>query len=249
MHLIRPLVTAAVLIGLWEGLVHATGLPPYLLPAPSRVAQAMVAQAPALLDNARFTATSMLLGLAAGSAVGAITALALILSPFVRRWVLPLVILSQSLPVVVLAPLFVIWLGFGLASKVAMATLVTYFPVALAFYEGMKRTDGGLLDLGRLSGATPWQEIALLRAPAAMPALAAGLRGAAAAAPIGAVVGEWVGAAEGLGFLMTQSNARMQTDVMFAALVLLCAMAAALYFTVDRLLRRTVHWAPETVGG
>jgi putative hydroxymethylpyrimidine transport system permease protein len=244
---LRPFVTAAVLLGFWEAAVRIGGIPAYLLPAPTRIAQAMVAQWPALLDNARFTATSMILGLIAGATIGAVTALALIASAGVRRWVLPLVILSQSLPVVVLAPLFVIWLGFGLESKVAMATLVTYFPVALAFYEGMKRTDSGLLDLGHLWGAATWQEIALLRAPSALPALASGLRGAAAAAPIGAIVGEWVGAAEGLGFLMTQSNARMQTDVMFAALVLLCLMAAALFFAVDRLLRRALHWAPETV--
>jgi putative hydroxymethylpyrimidine transport system permease protein len=178
MSLLRPIVTAAVLLGLWEAAVRLSGVPPFLLPAPSRVAVVVGAQWRTLLDNGLFTAASMLAGLASGAALGLATALALIASAAARRWLLPLVVMSQALPVFALAPLLVIWLGFELPSKIAMVTLVTYFPVALAFFEGMKRTDEGLLDLGRLAGASRVGEIRHLRAPSALPALASGLRGA-----------------------------------------------------------------------
>jgi putative hydroxymethylpyrimidine transport system permease protein len=247
MSLLRPFITAAVLLAAWEALVRAAGIPAFLLPPPSRVLGTVAAEWRALAENALFTAAAMLGGLALGIALGLVTAVALIASAAVRRWVLPLVVLSQAVPVFALAPLLVIWLGFDLPSKIAMVALVTYFPIALAFFEGMKRTDPGLLDLAALGRATRSQEIRLLRAPAALPALAAGLRGAAAAAPIGAIVGEWVGAAAGLGFLMIQANARMQTDMVFAALFVLAVMAITLWVAIDRVLVRGLPWAPDSV--
>lgn len=247
MSFLRPLVTTVVLLAIWEALVRATGTPAFLLPPPSRVLGTIVAEWHVLTENALFTAAAMVGGLALGVALGLVTATALIASATVRRWILPLVVLSQAVPVFALAPLLIIWLGFDLPSKVAMVALVTYFPIALAFFEGMKRTDPGLLDLAALGRATRSQEIRLLRAPAALPALAAGLRGAAAAAPIGAIVGEWVGAAAGLGFLMIQANARMQTDMVFAALLVLAVMAITLWMVIDHILVRSLPWAPDSV--
>ena len=130
---------------------------------------------------------------------------------------MPLLVVSQALPVFALAPLLVLWLGYGMASKVAMAVLIIFFPVTAAFLDGLRRTEPGWLELARTMDARPLAILAQIRVPAALPALASGLRVAAAVAPIGAVIGEWVGSSAGLGYLMLHANARMQVDLMFAA--------------------------------
>jgi putative hydroxymethylpyrimidine transport system permease protein len=245
----RGLVTALVLIGLWEAFVRLSGVAPYLLPGPMRVAAALADNASFLAGNAAVTLVEIVAGLAAGISAGLIAALAMARSRLVHRWLSPLMVVAQALPVFAIAPLLVVWFGFGLASKVVMAGLIIFFPVAAAFHDGLRRTDPGLVDLARLYGATPGQMLSTIRIPAALPSLAQGLRAAAAVAPIGAVVGEWVGASAGLGFVMTQANARMQTDVVFAALVLLVLMALLLWYVVDALLNRALHWMPETLPG
>ncbi|MBX6375755.1 MAG: ABC transporter permease subunit, partial [Acetobacteraceae bacterium] len=146
-----------------------------------------------------------------------------------------------------IAPLLTLWMGFGMASKIAMATIIIFFPVASAFYDGLRRTEPGWLDLATTMGASRRTALLRIRLPAALPALASGLRVAAAFAPIGAVVGEWVGASAGLGYLMLHANGRSQTDLMFAALFVLAAMALALWFALDALLRALLPWQPDRI--
>ena len=144
-----------------------------------------------------------------------------------------------------LAPILVLWLGYGIASKVAMATLIIYFPVTVSFFDGLRRTEPGWTDLARTMGASRWKMLTRIRIPAALPALASGLRVATAVAPIGAVVGEWGGASAGLGYLMLHANGRVQTDLMFAALLTLAFFAVIIYFIVDNGLRRALPWQPD----
>ena len=158
---------------------------------------------------------------------------------------LAVLVISQAIPVFALAPILVLWLGYGMASKVAMAVLIIFFPVTASLYDGMRRTDHDLLDLARIMGASPAGVLRHIVLPSALPAFAAGLRVAAAVAPIGAVIGEWVGSSEGLGFYMLHANARMQVDLMFAALTLLATASLTLYFCIDRLLDRLVFWQPK----
>lgn len=245
-RLVRALLVAAAIIGMWQAASVLLALPPYILPPPSRVAAAFLAHSEFLLRNAGITALEIVLGLAAGAILGVVTSLAVSGIPAAGRIVLPVMVASQALPVFAIAPLLVIWLGYGIASKVVMATLIIYFPVASAFLDGLRRTDPGLLDLAAISGAGRLRTLALIRIPAALPGLASGLRVAAAVAPIGAVVGEWVGASAGLGFVMLQANARMQTDMVFAALLMLGAMAVLIRAAVDAATRRLVHWIDET---
>ncbi|MFN4008867.1 MAG: ABC transporter permease [Pannonibacter sp.] len=216
-----------------------------MLPRPWAVVEAFARQPSFLLYHAGLTLTETLLGFVFGVAAGMLVALVMWLSPMVRRGLLPVVLVTQALPVFAIAPILVLWLGFGLASKIVMAVLVIFFAVTSSFFDGLRRMDPGLSDLSQLYGATRWQEMMFLRIPSAMPALASGIRIAAVFAPIGAVVGEWVGAKGGLAFIMLQSNARMQTDVMFAALFLLATMVLTLRFAADRLTRRLVSWQPE----
>jgi putative hydroxymethylpyrimidine transport system permease protein len=243
---VRPLITLAGLLAAWQLVVILTGVPPFILPGPWAVLETLGARWPLILSHAWVTATEILLGFALGSLLG--TTSGLLLASFVtaRRWLLPVFVVSQALPVFALAPLLVLWLGYGMASKVAMAVLIIYFPITAAFYDGLRRADPEMLDLVRLLGASRFDTIRLIRLPAALPALASGLRVGASVAPIGAVVGEWVGSSGGLGYLMLHANARMQVDLMFAALFVLAAMALALYLAVDRLGRRLAPWQTET---
>ena len=242
----RALVVLGGLVLVWQAVVVLTGAKPWMLPGPATVAQAWIANGGLILSHAALTAAEILMGLAAGAVLGSASALSMAYFRPARRWLMPVLVISQAVPVFALAPLLVLWLGYGIASKVVMATLIIYFPVTAAFHDGLRRTEPGWVDLARTMNATRWAILKHVRVPAALPALASGLRVAAAVAPIGAVVGEWVGSSAGLGFLMLHANARMQVDVMFAALLTLAVLAVALFFTMDAELRRALPWQPDT---
>ena len=193
----RPLITALGLLAAWELLVRLTGVPTYILPPPSRIASVLVDRFDLLLEQAIWTGAEMILGFALGLALGAALAIVFAASAGWRRWALPLVIVSQAIPVIAVAPLLVLWLGYGMASKVAMAALVIFFPVVSSLYDGLRRTDEGWLELARTMDAPPRAILLQIKLPAALPAFASGARIAAAVAPIGAVIGEWVGASAG----------------------------------------------------
>jgi putative hydroxymethylpyrimidine transport system permease protein len=243
----RPLFVVAGVLVVWQGVVWLTGVPPLLLPPPTAVAETLVASAPLLLDQAVITLSEILLGLLGGVVIGGASALLMAMVPPVQPWLLPILVLGQTIPVFALAPLLVLWFGYGLASKVVMAILIIYFPITAALFDGLRRTEPGWLDLARTMGATRWRMLSRVRLPAALPTFGSGLRIATAVAPIGAVVGEWVGSSAGLGYLMLHANARLQVDLMFAALIVLMAIALTLYVAVDRLLVRLMPWAPQTL--
>lgn len=238
---ISGLVTAVFLV-LWQALVTLADLPPYILPGPMLVATALWSNAGLIAWHASVTLTEVVLGLILGSIFGALTALWIAASPSARRIVRPALVLTQALPVFALAPILTLWLGYGLWSKVLMAVLIIYFPVASSFFDGLMQTPRGWLDLARAMRATPRQTLWRIRVPAALPSLASGLRLAAVYAPIGAIIGEWVGASQGLGYLMLLANGRVKIDLMFAALVVLAVMTLILHRTVgwgcDRLTAR-----------
>jgi len=203
---------------------------------------------PELLGHAGITLIEILAGLTIGTIFGAGSALLMMISRGTKHWIMPVLVISQAIPVFALAPLLVLWLGYGLSSKIAMAVLIIFFPVTAAFYDGLRSTEPQWLELARVMDAPPHAVLREIRIPAALPALASGLRVATAVAPIGAVVGEWVGSSAGLGFYMLHANARMQIDMMFAALALLSAMALILYFIADAGLRRLIFWQTEQEG-
>jgi putative hydroxymethylpyrimidine transport system permease protein len=248
MTLLRPLITFFGFLAVWWALTRATALPAFMLPAPADVAAALWQQRDLLFWNTLTTLTEILLCLLFGTLFGGLAAIAIVASPLLQRWLMPVLVLSQAIPVFALAPLLVLWLGFGIASKVVMAVLVIFFPVTANFADGLRRTDPGWLDLARTMNASPWAMLRHVRLPAALPAFASGLRVATAIAPIGAIIGEWVGASSGLGFVMINANARIQTNLMFAALFILAVMAIVLYMLVDRALRLLLRWSPESTG-
>jgi putative hydroxymethylpyrimidine transport system permease protein len=241
-------------LALWQLLVWMTDVPPFMLPGPAQVAAALLQYHEQIARNAVITAAEILLGLACGTLLGAGSALVIGHFRDARHWLMPILVASQAIPVFALAPLLVLWLGYGMASKVAMATLIIFFPVTAAFLDGLRRTETGWVDLAqtmtagngvRYSRKADFSILRHIRIPAALPAFASGLRVATAVAPIGAVVGEWVGSSAGLGYLMLHANARMQIDLMFAALFVLTAFSLMLWFAVDHCLRRLLPWQPD----
>ncbi len=235
----------AFLMLLWQAAVLLFQPAPFILPSPVAVAAAIRENPAYLAGHAATTLAEMLLGLAFGAASGIAAALAMAHSRLAERLVLPAIVTTQTLPVFAIAPLIVIWFGFGIPSKVAMASLITFFPVASAFHDGLRRTRSEWLDLGRSWGASRAQILFKVRIPAALPELGTGLRLAATAAPIGAIVGEWAGASAGLGYVMLQANARSQTDLVFACLVILALIAWCLRAMVSMAMDRLVFWNRE----
>lgn len=237
-RVIWPAAATVLALALWQALVIATGLPPFILPGPARVAEALWANRGLIAANAAVTIAEVLAGLVLGTVVGATVAIGLAASASARALVRPILVFSQAVPVFALAPILTLWLGYGMASKVVMAVLIIFFPVASSFLDGLLATPQGYLDLARCMGARKTATLWRIRVPAALPSLASGLRLAAVYAPIGAVIGEWVGASRGLGYLMLLANGRAKTDLMFASLLVLAAFTIVLHATVDTAVRQ-----------
>jgi putative hydroxymethylpyrimidine transport system permease protein len=243
----RLAVSGAGLVAIWWAIIVIARPEHFMLPSPDAVAATFLSKSGILWSHGLTTLGEILLGFLAGTVLGIATALVMARFAWLAAIVMPLVVLIQSMPVFAIAPILVLWLGFGLLSKVAMAALIIFFPVTASFHDGLNRTEAGLLDLGDLYGASPSQKLRLIRIPAALPALASGLRMAAALAPVGAVIGEWVGASQGLGLLMLHSNARLQTETTFAAVIIIAALAILLKAIVDDITHRLVPWAEDVV--
>lgn len=236
------LALAATILVLWQGTIWLAGMPPFLLPSPAAVAEALWLNRAEIARHAGFTLAEVLLGFLLGAGLGAALAVAMGFSDRLTGVLRPILTFSQTIPVFALAPILTLWLGFGMAPKVAMTVLIVFFPVCSAFLDGLSRTPQAALDLAQVMGASRGRIMRHLRIPAALPHLATGLRLAAVYAPIGAVIGEWVGGARGLGALMIHANGRMKTDLVFAALLVLSLMtvvfARAVALAVARLWRR-----------
>src|SRR5690606_8127502 len=187
-------------------------------------------------------AIEVLAGLGLGAALGFVSAILLAASPLARSLLRPMLVFSQAVPVFALAPILTLWLGYGILSKVAMALLIIYFPVTSAFFDALMRTPPGWLELARVMNATSARILWRIRVPAAMPGFASGLRLAAVYAPIGAIIGEWVGASRGLGYLMLLANGRAKIDLMFACLFVLTGVTMLLHIAVSHYARRLAAW-------
>ncbi len=233
MRYLGGILATVIALGLWQAIVSLTGVRRFILPPPALVAETWFDNRALIFEHTLVTATEIGLGLLVGAVLGIATALTLAASDFARLTVRPILVFTQALPVFALAPILTLWLGFGMGSKIAMAVLIIYFPITSAFFDGLMRTPPGYLDLAQTMGASKWRTLWRIRVPAALPSLGSGLRLAAVYAPIGAVIGEWVGSSSGLGYLMLLANGRAKTDLMFAALLTLGVLSIVLYLTVN----------------
>lgn len=244
----RIITTLVVILSLWHGTVVIFEMPPFILPPPLLVLQKLFSSYSLLWHHSLITMSEIVLGLLLGLLMGLCFALQMLMFKPVRRWLLPVLVASQAIPVFALAPILMLWFGYGMTSKVIMAALIIFFPVTTTCFDGLRHTPLGYLDLAHTMGASKWRQLWHIRLPASLPSLASGIRVAAVVAPIGAVVGEWVGSSGGLGYLMLQSNARMQIADMFAALFILALFSISLYYVTDLLLKRLIPWHQEQPG-
>jgi ABC-type nitrate/sulfonate/bicarbonate transport system permease component len=237
-----PLALILAIVVAWELYVQLSGISPLVLPAPSRVLGQLWIFREVALGHLVPTVAEALLGLAIAVAFAAGAAVAMDRFAIVERALAPILVASQTIPVVAIAPLFVLWFGFGLAPKVVIVVLVTFFPVAVALLRGFAGVPADASDLLRSYGATAGQSLRLLRWPAALPSFFTGLRIAATYAVIGAVFGEYVGAREGLGIWMQLSQNAFRTDLVFAAVLLTAVVSVGLYLGVGLLERLAIPW-------
>jgi ABC-type nitrate/sulfonate/bicarbonate transport system permease component len=237
-----PLVLLGGLVLVWELAVAVLDIPDYVLPAPSEVLAALVDNAAVIGGHTVSTLITATVGLVLGSAVGVGLAAAMAASQVLRSALYPLVVVSQSVPMVVLAPLFVVWFGFGLMPRVLVVALVAFFPVAVATVSGLVAADRDQVDLVRAMGGSRRDLAEHVLVPGALPSLFTGLKVAASYAMFGAVVGEWIGASSGLGLYLERSRASFATDQMFAAVLVIAAVSVALVGLVFALERAALPW-------
>ena len=229
----------AGVIVIWQLVVSLTGVPRFILPSPYLVAVSFTENFDLIAEHTLVTLSEIMFGLAIGITLGIITALQFEMSPVAKFFLKPLLVFSQAIPVFALAPVLTLWLGYGMISKVTMAVLIIYFPVTSALHDGLTRTPSGLSDLAHVMNAKPLRLLFLIKLPAAVPNLLSGIRLATVYAPIGAVIGEWVGSSQGLGYLMLLANGRVKTDLMFAALFTLGFLSMSLYGLITVLIKLT----------
>ena len=238
-HWWLPIVFSAVLIALWELAVQITGVSPVIVPAPSRVIVVMIEKSPLFLLHSLTTALEVVVGFAFATLLGAALGVLIAVSPRVSAAIYPAIIAAQVMPKVAIAPLLIIWLGFGLGPAIALTTLIAFFPIAINTVVGMNMTRRESHYLFRSLGASSWQTFVKLRMPAAMPAFFGGLKVASTLAVIGAVVGEFMGANAGLGYILTVQVGTAATTEAFAAILYL-TLLGLLFFLAVVLVERLV---------
>jgi ABC-type nitrate/sulfonate/bicarbonate transport system permease component len=240
---LKALLPILFLFIIWQSVIKFFDLPHYILPEPKDVFFELINQHSLILEHTQTTLLEIILGIIIGCIFGLSSAFALLYSKRIERYLLPILVISQAIPVFAIAPLLVLWFGYGIASKIVMTVIIIYFPITTACYDGLKNTPKQWLDLAKTYKLSPLQTLFKVQFPASLPSLASGLKIAVCIAPIGAVIGEWVGSSKGLGYLMLHANARMQIDLMFASLFILVILTLSIYFLTDYLTKKFIPWA------
>ena len=233
---------AAGLLVVWEVYARASGVSAFVLPAPSRIVSALWEFRGDALRHSIPTIVETLVGFGLSIAVAVVAAIGMDYAPAVRRAVQPLLVASQTVPIIAIAPLVLVWFGFGLLPKVLVVVLVTFFPITIALLDGFESASGEATDLMRTFGASRWQAFRKLRWPAALPYFFTGLRISATYAVIAAVIAEYVGATEGLGIWMALSIRSFRMDLVFAAVLLVALLSIALVALVAAVERVAIPW-------
>jgi ABC-type nitrate/sulfonate/bicarbonate transport system permease component len=236
------IVLAALLLGAWELYAGLSDVSPFVLPAPSQVLGALWDQRDQAIRHTVPTLIETVVGFAVSIAAATATAVALDRAAWARRAVEPLLVASQTVPIVAIAPLIVVWFGFGIVPKVLVVVLVTFFPITIALLDGFASTPSAAADLMRSLGASAGETFRKVRWPSGLPGLFTGLRISATYAVVAAVIGEYVGATDGLGIWMQLSQRVFRTDLVFAAILVTAALSVALYGFVVLAERLTIPW-------
>lgn len=242
MEAIRPLILVAVILVGWDLAVRLLRIPPYLIPAPTLVIEQVIAQWPMLLRETMPTLYATLGGFALSALVGIPLAMLIASSKTVESYLYPLLVFSQSVPKIAVAPLFVVWFGFGVLPKVISAFLLGVFPVVVSTVLAFKSVDKEMIDLARSMRAGGLRTFIRIRLPHALPGIFAGLKVAITLAVVGAVVGEFVGSNSGIGYVLQVANGNFDLPLMFAALFVLSMMGVILFMAFDAIEHFLIPW-------
>lgn len=240
---IKNICIGLLLIFLWQMLVWIGHYPDYILPTPIAVAKVFIQNYKLLFMHTLPTLYETFFGFIFGLIFGCAFALLIHLIKPLRAIMLPIILSSQALPIFAIAPLLVIWFGYGISSKIIIIILMIFFPITSNFYDGLQKTPQAYLDLAHIMNAKRLPKLMLIEIPAALPSLASGIKIAAVYAPMGAIIGEWSGAENGLGYLILNSNSRSQTELMFASIFCIMILSFILYALVSSILKKTIYWA------
>jgi NitT/TauT family transport system permease protein len=237
-----PYLGILILLGIWEIAVRILELPSYLLPAPSEIARVMVERFQLILEHSWVTAYEMIMGYFLAIVIAIPMAIAITASPNFDRFITPILLFFQTVPKISLAPLFLVWFGVGILPKVLVAFLISFFPIIIDTAVGLRSIAPEMVDLARSMGATRFQIFYRFRLPTSLPYLFSGLKVASTLAVVGAVVGEFVGADRGLGYLLLVANSNLLTALMFAAIFALTAQGLILFYLIQSLETILIPW-------
>jgi NitT/TauT family transport system permease protein len=226
----------------WAAVVKLFAIPDYLLPAPQDVVVRLIKEAPVLWKNGLYTLASVLTGFAAGVMIGVPLAFGIVLSRAMERVTMPFLVMSQTIPKVAIAPILVVWLGFGILPKIAIVFLISFFPIVVSTVVGLKSVETDMIDLVRSMGAGTAKIMLRVRGPTALPQMFAGFKIAVCLSVVGAIVGEFVGSDRGLGFLLLTSTGTLDGSLVWSALFVLIAIGVALFAIVSKLERWAIPW-------
>jgi NitT/TauT family transport system permease protein len=235
-------ITMVVVVIAWEAVVRLFNVPDFLVPAPSAVWAEFARRSDLYATHTWVTLYETLLGFLLAVVLGILAAIAIVYSPVLQSVVYPVILILQIVPKVAIAPLLLIWIGYGLQSKATIALLVAFFPIVVSTATGMRATEPELLDLVKVLKGSRWQEFVKIRFPYSLPFIFSGLKVAITLAVIGAIIGEFVGGNEGLGYLIVIANAQMRTAMSFTSFILLSIMGLVLFGLIVVLERVMVPW-------
>ena len=243
---IKFLISFIFFILFWWAIQYLTKTPSYILPSPYIVFLSILNNIELLTYHSLITFYEIIIGFLLGTILGLYTGILFIISKSTRKWLLPFIILTQAIPIFAIAPILTLWVGYGIWSKIIMTILIIYFPITIAFYDGLKRIDPMIVNLAKMMGASTFMMLFKIRIPFALPQLSSGLKLAAAFAPMGAVIGEWVGSSKGLGYIMLYASGRVQIDLMFASIIILAFFTIILYNVVTFITNKLTKWDPKS---
>jgi len=239
---IPAFVIVISLIFAWEIGVWIWDVPDWLLPPPSAIGYTLYDRADLLAGHTIVTLEEVIIGFLIAVSFGFLLASCIVLSNMMEKALYPIVIASQTVPIIVIAPMLLVWIGYGLAPKIIVVALISFFPVVVNTVDGMKSVDPDLLRLMKTMGASKLSFYLKIQLPTSMPYLFSGLRVAIAVSVIGAVIGEWVGSSQGLGYLMIRSKPQFQTELVFASIAILSTMGVVLFASIVILERLALPW-------
>ncbi|WP_068613811.1 ABC transporter permease [Paenibacillus tuaregi] len=240
-----PLVAVILFIIVWQAAVSTLGIDKWLLPAPSDIAREAAVNPENLWVKTMSTLQLTVLGLVIGVAVGLILAFALHFIPLLKSAFYPLIILSQNIPTIALAPLLVVWFGFGLTPKLIIITLVCFFPVAVAAIDGLSRTDHIMLNYMRMIGASRGQIFRKLELPYALPSILSGIKIASTYSVMGAIIAEWIGSGTGIGQYLMMQKSSFRTDRIFVAIMIIVLLSLLMFTLIVLLEKWLIRYKPE----